>query len=194
MKTLKVFSILFLFALLSSGAFALPPLDIQEYAYGTGGVILTDTTLYEIDLVVQNGFTTVYEENYTVTNGNPATTDGFGIFRLTLGGGSGTPQGGYSLSDYTNLAMSRTLYVIVKIKVNSGDPYRTVSRTILCALAYRSAAGLGNSVETGEILNGTILDEDIGANANIQVSKLAVTQNNLNCWQRIECWESVASG
>ncbi len=136
MKPFKFFLLFVLFVFLSNTAFSLDPLYIHEYVYGSGGDILENTDLAEVDILIQDGFETVYRENY-VDGTNGISTNGFGIFELFIGDGYGTPQDSFDIQDYLDLEMSRTLYVVVRIKVNANDPYRIVSRTSLWSLAYR---------------------------------------------------------
>ncbi len=163
MKTSKLIATFFALLLSVFTAKALTQsIDYRDFATNSSGVLQTNTTLYEVNIRILNGSTTIYEETFS-----GVTTDEFGIFRIQIG--TGTVVSG----NYSSITPSSNLWINCRIKINSGDPYRTVNQIRLLNQVQRNAVGVGNTVESSEITDGTIVDADISATAGIQVSKLA---------------------
>ncbi|MGC9079089.1 MAG: hypothetical protein ACP5I9_10105, partial [Candidatus Kapaibacteriota bacterium] len=163
MKTSKHLVLFFALLLSVFTASALTEsIDFRDFATNSSGVLQTNTTLYEVNIRILNGSTPIYEETFS-----GVTTDEFGIFRIQIGTGSVVS------GDYSTITPSSNLWINCRIKISSGDPYRTVNQIRLLNQVAKNAVGVGNTVESSEITDGTIMDVDINANAGIQVSKLA---------------------
>jgi hypothetical protein len=158
---LKKFFVFAFFIFCVHTAFALDPIDYREFATNSSNVLLTNTTLYEVNIRILNGTTPIYEEYF-----NNVTTDDFGIFRVSVGSGN-VNYGSYSFTPTNNH------WIVCRIKPTNTDPYRLISQVKILSVVYKNAVGVGNTVESSEITDGTIVDADINANAAIQVSKLA---------------------
>jgi len=160
-KMLKKFFVFAFFIFCVHTAFALDPIDYREFATNSSNVLLTNTTLYEVNIRILNGTTPIYEEYF-----NNVTTDDFGIFRVSVGSGN-VNYGSYSFTPTNNH------WIVCRIKPTNTDPYRLISQVKLLSVVYKNAVGVGNTVESSEITDGTIVDVDISPTAGIQVSKLA---------------------
>jgi len=147
--------------------YSLSPIDYREFATNSSNVLLTNTTLYEVNIRILNGTTPIYEEYFGY---NTITTDDFGLFRVNIGTGNYV-SGSYSFTPTNNH------WIVCRIKPSSGDVYRLISQVKLLNTVYKNAIGVGNTVESSEITNGTIVDVDISPTAGIQVSKLAPGSN-----------------
>jgi hypothetical protein len=158
---LKKFFVFAFFIFCVHTAFALDPIDYREFATNSSNVLLTNTTLYEVNIRILNGTTPIYEEYF-----NNVTTDDFGIFRVSVGSGN-VNYGSYSFTPTNNH------WIVCRIKPTNTDPYRLISQVKLLSVVYKNAVGVGNTVESSEITDGTIVDVDISPTAGIQVSKLA---------------------
>jgi len=158
---LKKFFVFAFFIFCVHTAFALDPIDYREFATNSSNVLLTNTTLYEVNIRILNGTTPIYEEYF-----NNVTTDDFGIFRVSVGSGN-VNYGSYSFTPTNNH------WIVCRIKPTNTDPYRLISQVKLLSVVYKNAVGVGNTVESSEITDGTIVDADISPTAGIQVSKLA---------------------
>lgn len=113
----RFFSLLVLFLTLVSVnvGFALTEyIDFREFATNASGVLQTNTTLYEVNIRILNGSTTIYEEYFGY---NTITTDEFGIFRIQVGSGN-VVSGNYStITPHLTCGLIAGLKLIVAIHI-----------------------------------------------------------------------------